>query len=86
MLRISDMTLPLTYDEHTLRSRIAEILRCREQDILDMQMAKRAVDARRAVHFIAAVDVVVRDERRILSQLSDNSFAQVQIARHGRIA
>ena len=76
MLRISDMTLPLTYDEHTLRSRIAEILRCREQDILDMQMAKRAVDARRAVHFIAAVDVVVRDERRILSQLSDNTHVR----------
>ena len=76
MLRISELTLPLSYDEHALRRRIAEVLHCKASDILEMQMVRRAVDARRNAHFIATVDAAVRDEQAILAALPQDAHVK----------
>ena len=69
MLRINEISLPLSYSEQTLRKRAAAVLRCAEAELLTVRLARRAVDARKQVHFIAALDVTVRNEDAVLRKL-----------------
>ncbi len=69
MLRIENIPLPLDYTAETLRRRAEKKLRCRPEDIKQVTLFRRAVDARKDVHFIAALDVAVRNEAAILRRL-----------------
>lgn len=59
MLRISDLSMPLSYREEELRAAAAKRLGISTQDILDLTLSRRSVDARKKdqVHFICTVDV-----------------------------
>ena len=70
MLRIENVMLPLDYTEDTLRRRVLKQLRCSDADILRIELRRRAVDARRDVHFTATLDVTVRNEAALLKTLS----------------
>jgi len=69
MLRVQNLILPLSYDEKLLRNKIARVLHCRPQTIRDFKLARRAVDARKDVHFIAAADVVAEEENKVFAQI-----------------
>ena len=73
MLRISNISLPLGYSDADLRSLAAKALRIQPQEIRSVSLARRAVDARRDVHFIAALDVEVLHETAVLKRLPKNS-------------
>ena len=68
MLRVTGLPLPLSYTEADLRRRAAAVLGVRPGDIRTLTLHRRSVDARKKeqVHFLAAVDVTVADERAVL--------------------
>lgn len=76
MLRINDISLPLSYTEQTLRKRAAAVLRCHADALQSVRLARRAVDARKQVHFTASADVTVRDEDAVLSGLPASAKVQ----------
>ncbi len=59
MLRINDISLPLDYDDNTIKKVVAQKLRVNVSDIQYASLYKRSVDARKKnnVHFQATVDV-----------------------------
>ena len=79
MLRISNIPLPLDYTEADLRAQAAKQLRIRPQDILNVILVRRAVDARKQVHFIVTADVQLRNEQAVLKHLPGHAnIRQVQ--------
>lgn len=67
MIRLSEMNL--LPGEQNLRRRVAKLLRLHENDILDLKIIRRAVDARKKpeVRLVYTVDVAVKgDEEAIL--------------------
>ena len=68
MLRISGISMPLSYTENDLRQRVLALLGVSPDALHTCVMAKRSVDARKkhAVHFQLTVDVQVADEAAVL--------------------
>ncbi len=60
-LRINDIKLPLDHGDAHLRDAVLDLLRIPEQDLLGLQVVRRAYDARRksAIQMIYNVDVMV---------------------------
>ncbi len=61
MIRLKDLSLPLGYDETTLRKAAARQLNIRQTDIRTISLYKRSVDARKKdrIHFLATADIVL---------------------------
>lgn len=76
MLRIPNISLPLDYTDDTLRKQAARALRISPQQITALTLVRRAVDARKQVHFIAAVDVTVQHESAVRKKLPKNTNIQ----------
>ena len=68
MLRITGISLPLSYTEDDLRRCAADRLGVSPHKILSLTLRKRSVDARKKndVHFTATVDVAVDNEATVL--------------------
>ena len=73
-LRINDIKLPLDHGDAALRDAVLATLRIPEQDLLDLQVVRRAYDARKksAILLIYNVDVVVTAsvEQDVLAQFA----------------
>ncbi len=69
MLRITNLKLPLSYTAEMLRKAAADALKISPDTLHSVTIARRAVDARKEVCFIATVDVTLDGEQRILSSL-----------------
>ncbi|MBR4201151.1 MAG: FAD-dependent oxidoreductase [Oscillospiraceae bacterium] len=76
MLRIVNIAMGLDDTEKELRVQIAKALHIRPQDIRRITLVRRAVDARKQVHFSVTADVQVRDEQAILKRLPKGSNIQ----------
>ena len=76
MLRIQNIVLPLSYTEEMLRHKAAAVLRCKQEMLLSVTMARRSVDSRKSVHFIASVDVTLKDEEAVLRRLPKDAKVQ----------
>lgn len=73
MLQISQLRLPLDYDEPVLKAAILRELRARTHEIKSISMKQRAIDARRGnVEFSCQVLVDVVDEAGMLARNSSN--------------
>lgn len=61
MIRLNELILPLDYDEDALRKRVAKELKIRSENIRQIILHKRSIDARRKnkLHYLASVDVAV---------------------------
>lgn len=79
MLRIGQLKLNPNHNEKAMRSAIAKTLRISEQDILEIQIQKRSIDARKKpdIKFVYTVDVSVVNESKVLKKQKGN---QVTIA------
>ncbi len=71
MLRIGNLSLPLSYTEETLRALVAKRLRVPADQLRRVTLCKQSVDARDKgdVHFVLTVDVELPDEANILRRL-----------------
>ena len=68
MIRINGISLPIEYDENTLRSAAAKKLKIDPSQIKRLSIYKRSLDARKKdrIHFQASVDVVIgNNEQKI---------------------
>ncbi|MBR5525111.1 MAG: FAD-binding protein [Clostridia bacterium] len=81
MLRITGISLPLSYTDGDLRRRAADLLGVAPGAITACELRKRSVDARKkeAVHFIATVDVTVEGEEKLLRRhVKNNKISRVE--------
>ncbi len=79
MLRVPDLALPLDFTHEMLLLEAAKALHCNKDDIAELNLVRRAVDARRNVQFICTVDVLLHQEGRFLKRLPKSTkIKQVQ--------
>ena len=76
MLRLNNLSLPLSYREEQLAKFAADALKIAENEICRIRLAKRSVDARKSVQFIASVDMEVQNETKVLRKCSKNHNLQ----------
>jgi len=75
MIRITELSLPLDSDAHTLRKAILRRLRINDADLLDFTVFKRSYDARKknsAILFVYIIDLQARGEPAILARFADD--------------
>ncbi|MBQ9907674.1 MAG: FAD-dependent oxidoreductase [Oscillospiraceae bacterium] len=76
MLRIPNLKLPLDYTDEMLRNETARALHIRAQEIKALTLVRRAVDARKDVHFTVTADVSLQNEAAVLKRLPKNTAVQ----------
>ena len=71
MLRIANLSLPLTYTPADLAAQIARKLKLPVQAIGAVTLVKKSVDARDKgdVHFVITADAQLKDEAAVLRRL-----------------
>ncbi len=71
MLRLSNIKLPLDYQESTLKKRVLALLRVQEENLGDIALVRQSVDARdkNNIHLVCTVDVQVKNEAAVLKRL-----------------
>ena len=79
MLRIDNLSLPLSWDMTTLTEAVLRKLRIPADMLQSLTLAKRSVDARDKgdVHFVLSVDVKVRNEDAVLKRLKPGTANRV---------
>ncbi len=79
MIRINGISLPIEYDEDTLRSLTAKALRINSSQIRKLSLYKRSLDARKKdrIHFQATVDVYLSDgEKRVADKCKSAAITE----------
>lgn len=69
MIKITELKLPLTMDDNTLRDAVASTLRCAEKRILSVTLTKKAVDSRKKDNIVFVCNVeaeVTGDENELI--------------------
>lgn len=71
MLRISQITCPIDHNEKQLLSALCRKLKCREEDILSWQIARRSIDARKKPDLFYSYTLLARyrNEEKLLKKL-----------------
>ena len=71
MFRIEQLKLPITYTEQELKSAICSELKIAEQELIEYQIVRRSLDARKKsdIHYSFLVDVQVSNEKKIQKQI-----------------
>lgn len=70
MIRINQLKLPITHSDKALEKKVLLILRVPEQDIIDLQITKRSIDARKKpdLFYVYCIDVKVKNEEKLLKK------------------
>lgn len=71
VFRIEQLKLPITYTEQDLRAAICKEMKIAEQELVDYQIVRRSLDARKKseIHYSFLIDVQVSNEKKIQKQL-----------------
>jgi uncharacterized FAD-dependent dehydrogenase len=70
MLRLTEVKLPLDHPESALRAAILKRLDLADGDLREINIFRRAVDARKQpISYIYTLDIEVGDERKLLERL-----------------
>ena len=76
MLRLEGLKLPPEAGAEQLKRKAAAVLRCREEDIVSVQVLRRAIDARDGLRFVYTAAVEVKDEARLLKRCRDTHVSR----------
>lgn len=85
MLRVNGLRLPLHFTQDDLLRAVAKKLRSSPENLSNLCLAKRSVDARKKenVHFVCSAEVeIAGSESRLLTRLRDNTVQQVKPYRY----
>lgn len=76
MIRINQIKLPIEHSEAQLRKKVCKALRISDDQILDMSIAKRSIDARKKpeLQYVYSVDVSVASEASVLKKVDNNNI------------
>ena len=75
MIRIRQIKVPIENDNiKILRKKISKELQCKEENILDIKISKKSLDARNKpnLYYIYEVDVHINNENKFLQRQSNN--------------
>ena len=78
MLRLTNLSVPLEYDDSILRALLLKKLKLSSDQLLSFHVSRRSVDARNKqdVHFVLSVDLTLKNEQSALRH--NKSLSQVQ--------
>ena len=76
MLRLEGLKLPLDAGQKQLKTKAAAVLRCCEDDMTELRVLRRAIDARDGLRFVYTVSVTVKDETRLLKRCRDRHVSR----------
>lgn len=84
MIRIGQLKLNPEHSEKELLQKIAKTLRISETEILDFQIKKQSIDARKKpeLKYVYTVDVKVRNEQQTLKKQKSNQISQVNESKY----
>ena len=71
MLRLEGIKLNLDENTAALKGKAAARLRCRVEDITDLRILRRAIDAREGLQFVYTIAVAVNNENQVLRRCRD---------------
>ena len=77
MLQIERIKLELDESEGLLRKKAALALRVPEAEVLDLQILRKAIDARDGVRFVYTLRASVKNEKNVLKRCKNRSVAPV---------
>jgi uncharacterized FAD-dependent dehydrogenase len=74
MIRVQELTLSFDHTPQDLRKAVSKRLRLSKQDVLDMKLVRKSIDARQRNRIVAVytLDVTVRHETEVLATHSKN--------------
>ena len=80
MLQIHNLRLPPEADETDLRRQAAKALRLREADLLELQLVRQSIDARKKLdlHLVCTVNVRVADEAAVLRRAGGRNVSPLE--------
>lgn len=80
MIRIGQLKLNPNHSEKELLQKIAKMLRISEKDILEYQIKKQSLDARKKpdLKYVYTVDIKVQNEQQILKRQKNNQISIVK--------
>lgn len=75
MIRINQIKLPIEHTDAQLHKKVCKALRISKNQILELSVAKRSIDARKKpeLQYVYSVDVTVADEASILKKVNNNN-------------
>lgn len=75
MIKISNIALPVNYNENDLKTKAARILGISPDSINDISLSRLSVDARKKtdVHYVCAATVSVENEENIIAGLNNSN-------------
>ena len=84
MIRIGQLKLNPDHSKKDLIQKIAKTLRISETEIIDFQIKKQSLDARKKpeLKYVYTVDVKVRNEGQILNKQKNNQIALVNESKY----
>lgn len=84
MIRINQMKLPPVHTQAQLKQKIAQTLKIPGSQILDYQIAKKSIDARKKpdLHYVYAVDVQVGGEETVLKKVNDKNIMSIKMKKY----
>ena len=84
MIRIEECKLDLNYTENELTERVCSILRVKRDELLSLEVVRRAVDARnkRAICYVLTIDVQIRHEKKVLQRAGRPNLKHIEPLRY----
>ncbi|MCI5872268.1 MAG: NAD(P)-binding protein [Clostridiales bacterium] len=75
MIRINQIKLPIEHTEKQLRKKICKSLHISDEQLLELSIAKRSLDARKKpeLQYVYSVDVSVQSEASVLKKVDNNN-------------
>lgn len=79
MIRIGQLKLNPNHSKHDLLQKIAKTLRISETEILDFQIKKQSIDARKKpeLKYVYTIDVKIKNEVQVLKKQKNNQISLV---------
>lgn len=84
MIRIQQLKLSITHTKEQLLHKIAKTLRVKPQEIIEWQIRRKSVDARKKqeVSYVYTIDVKVRREEAVLARARGKQISRAEDARY----
>lgn len=68
MIRIKQIKMPITHNETDLKEKIIKKLNIKKEDIKNIKINKKSIDARKDINFVYEIDLETNKEQQILNK------------------
>ena len=84
MIRLNQVSMPISHSEEALEKKIRKLLRLNSQEPLSYEIERRSLDARNPKEkvFRYTLDVTVKNEKKILKKVKNNNIMSTEHKRY----